>query len=148
MKDIREMVERYESIIKAYTQAEEKEDTAGMKTAREDMDALMKEVESGDVTDVSMFRLLSDAKNAGNDRIDLSLPSDYKNVKELVKQFKDYGFTEFTFSSTWSGAVETAYEFVKNGCILCGMVEINSMYKSAFSDEPEKKPAYLFKIDP
>lgn len=53
----------------------------------------------------------------------------------------------FTFSSTWSSAVETAWLFQKAGCTLAGLIEINSQHKAIMSDEYEKAHGYLFKLN-
>ena len=69
-----------------------------------------------------------------------------EEVSELVARMKDYGIEAFTFSSTWSSAVETAWLFQQAGCTLAGLVEINSQYKAFMSNEYEKVHGYLFKL--
>ena len=52
----------------------------------------------------------------------------------------------FTFSSTWSSAVETAWLFVQNGCKLEGLVQINGTCQAFMREEYERVPAYVFSI--
>lgn len=44
-----------------------------------------------------------------------------REVEPIVNTFKKYGITKFTYSSTASGAIETAMMFVKAGCALDGI---------------------------
>ena len=64
-----------------------------------------------------------------------------KGVEDLITCMRNLGFTEFTFSSTWSGAVETAWLFQKAGCILAGLVEIDGPKNF------EKAHGYLFRVN-
>ena len=73
--------------------------------------------------------------------------SAYDEVEGLVACMKKYGIEAFTFSSTWSSAVETAWLFQKAGCTLAGLIEINSQHKAFMSDEYEKAHAYLFGLN-
>ena len=70
-----------------------------------------------------------------------------EGCKALVACMKECGIEAFTFSSTWSSAVETAWLFQKAGCILAGLIEINSQHKAFMSDEYEKAHGYLFKLN-
>ena len=67
-------------------------------------------------------------------------------VSDLVQNLRDLGIEHFTFSSTWSSAVETAWLFKENGCELEGLVQINSRYTSFRKNEYEKAAAYLFRV--
>lgn len=87
------------------------------------------------------------AKDCGNEYIDLNDTIRDDAVEDLVACMKEYGIEAFTFSSTWSGAVETAWLFQKAGCTLAGLIEINSQQKAFMSDEYEKAHGYLFKLN-
>ena len=82
----------------------------------------------------------------GNDRLDLNGCIWEEDVKDLINSIRENGITEFTFSSTWSGALEVAWLFQQNGCTLAGLVEINGPQKF-FSEEHEKLHGYLFKVN-
>ena len=71
------------------------------------------------------------AKDCGNEYIDLNDTIRDDAVEGLVACMKEYGIEAFTFSSTWSSAVETAWLFQKAGCTLAGLIEINSHHKNA-----------------
>lgn len=87
------------------------------------------------------------AKDCGNEYLDLNDTIRDDEVEDLVACMKEYGIAEFTFSSTWSSAVETAWLFQKAGCTLAGLIEINSQHKAFMSDEYEKAHGYLFKLN-
>ena len=87
------------------------------------------------------------AKDCGNEYIDLNDTIRDDEVEGLVACMKKYGIEAFTFSSTWSSAVETAWLFQKAGCTLAGLIEINSQHKAFMSDEYEKVHAYLFGLN-
>lgn len=87
------------------------------------------------------------AKDCGNEYIDLNDTIRDDTVEGLVACMKEYGIEAFTFSSTWSSAVETAWLFQKAGCTLAGLIEINSPHKAFMSDDYEKVHGYLFKLN-
>lgn len=87
------------------------------------------------------------AKDCGNEYIDLNDTIRDDAVAGLVACMKKYGIEAFTFSSTWSSAVETAWLFQKAGCTLAGLIEINSQHKAFMSDDYEKVHGYLFKLN-
>ena len=69
-----------------------------------------------------------------------------KHAATLIASFREYGVEAFTFSSGWSSATESAWAFLQNGCTLAGMVEINGKHKAFGSNEYEKRPAFLFRV--
>lgn len=87
------------------------------------------------------------AKDLGNEYLDLNDTIRDDTVEDLVACMKECGIEAFTFSSTWSSAVETAWLFQKAGCSLAGLIEINSQHKAFMSDEYEKAHGYLFKLN-
>lgn len=68
-------------------------------------------------------------------------------VQSIIKTLRDNGIEKFTFSSTWSGAVKTAWLFTQNGCTLEGLTEINEGYEDFITGKMKKTPAYLFKLN-
>lgn len=91
----------------------------------------------------SLFYAWKESKDNGNDDIDFN--DIRSNPKKLVDDMRENGITRFTFSSRWSSAIETAFAFVKAGCVLVGMTEINGRYDK-FTRTQEKNPAYVFEI--
>ena len=98
-------------------------------------------------TEQRIWRAYETAKDCGNEYIDLNDAIRDEAVEGLVACMKEYGIEAFTFSSTWSSAVETAWLFQKAGCTLAGLLEINSQHKAFMSDEYEKVHCYLFKVN-
>ncbi len=98
-------------------------------------------------TEQRIWNAYETAKDCGNEYIDLNDTIRDDAVEDLVACMKEYGIEAFTFSSTWSGAVETAWLFQKAGCTLAGLIEINSQQKAFMSDEYEKAHGYLFKLN-
>lgn len=97
-------------------------------------------------TEQHIWSAYKTAKDCGNEYIDLNDTIRDDEVEGLVACMKKYGIEAFTFSSTWSSAVETAWLFQKAGCTLAGLIEINSQHKAFMSDEYEKAHGYLFKV--
>ena len=90
-----------------------------------------------------VFRIWKESKDHGNDDIDIDYP--ITNIDEIVKEMKEYGISKFTFSSGWSETIETSFAFVKAGCKLVGMTEINGRYNE-LEKRYDRKPAYVFEI--
>ena len=97
-------------------------------------------------TEQRIWSAYETAKDCGNEYLDLNDTIRDDEVEGLVACMKKYGIEAFTFSSTWSNAVETAWFFQKAGCTLAGLIEINSQHKALMSDEYEKAHGYLFKV--
>ncbi len=68
-------------------------------------------------------------------------------VESIIKTLRDNGIEKFTFSSTWSSAVKTAWLFKENGCTLEGLTEVNEGYEDFITGKMKKTPAYLFKLN-
>ena len=98
-------------------------------------------------TEKRIWSAYETAKDCGNEYLDLNDTIRDDTVEDLVACMKECGIEAFTFSSTWSSAVETAWLFQKAGCILAGLIEINSQHKAFMSDEYEKAHGYLFKLN-
>lgn len=96
----------------------------------------------------ALYRMYCEARNSGNELIDVNEPYQYNDASNLIHTFRKYRVEQFTFSSSWSGATEAAWRFAEMGCDLLGMVEINSKYSPSFGKkEREKVHAYLFKVN-
>lgn len=98
-------------------------------------------------TEQRIWSAYETTKDCGNEYLDLNDAIRDDEVEGLVACMKKYGIEAFTFSSTWSSAVETAWLFQKAGCTLAGLIEINSQHKAFMSDEYEKAHGYLFKLN-
>ncbi len=94
-----------------------------------------------------IWRAYETSMDCGNKHIDFNEPISDETVEDLIACMRDYGIEAFTYSSTWSSAVETAWLFQKTGCTPTGLIEINSPYKAFMSDEYEKAHGYLFKLN-
>lgn len=136
--------EKIQEAKKAYNAAT---DEAGKDAARALYKEATKDLEGLKDTELRIWKDYEASKDCGNEYIDIDGRVDTEKVKELISCMKDFGFEAFTFSSTWSSAVETAWLFQKAGCTLTGLIEINSHNKAFMSDEYEKAHGYLFKIN-
>lgn len=126
--------------------AELKNDQTAMEQARTDHFALEADIQAQGKPFELLYSLYAAAMKVGNEYIDLSELHEYRDAKELIDSFREYGVEAFTFSSGWSSATESAWAFLQNGCALAGMVEINGQHKAFGSDEYEKRPAFLFRV--
>ena len=84
--------------------------------------------------------------DCGNECLDIRDTVSDEKVEELVSSMRRLGFKAFTFSSSWSSAVETAWLFQEAGCTLAGLVEINGPHKDFKTKEYEKVHGYLFRL--
>ena len=91
-----------------------------------------------------MMRLYSEMKQQGNSRLDLS--GTYRKPEEVIRIFREFGVKEFTFSSTWSSAIQTSWAFTQLGCTLKGMTEVHGTKRDFQTGEYEKVPAFLFSL--
>ena len=129
-----------------YDAAELKNDQATMEQARADHFALEASIQAQGKPFELLYSLYAAAMKVGNEYIDLSELHEYRDAKELIDSFREYGVEAFTFSSGWSSAAGSAWAFLQNGCTLTGMVEINGPHKAFGSDTYEKHPAFLFRV--
>ena len=91
--------------------------------------------------------MYEEAKDCGNKYIDLNEVIWEEQVETTIKTLRENGIEHFTFSSTWSNAVETAWLFTQNGCRLEGLIEINTKYKDFRTGKNKKAHGYLFKVN-
>ena len=147
MKEFEKDYAAFEGIKADYDRAEAAKDEAGQEKARADYRAWADGIEAKGRDYADTFRIYKDSRDNGNPRLDISEPHHVRNIPELVKNLRDHGVTEFTYSSTWSSAIEASWEFLRNGCRLAGMTEVFTHCTKIFSDEHETVPAYLFRIE-
>ena len=136
---------REEELERAYEASKAAGDEAGMEKARNEYQAMKKEVlETEDADFGFAYRLYKQMKECGNKFIDLSIV--IHDEVGTLQTLRKYGFEHFTFSSGWSSAVESAWIFQQNGCRLEGLIELNSIHKDWTTGEREKVHGYLFSI--
>lgn len=139
--------ETYRGIQEAKKAYEAAADEAGQDAARilyrqatESLDGLSK-------MEMKIWNYYEAAKDCSNEYIDINDIVYDSEVETLVACMKELEIEAFTFSSTWSSAVETAWLFQKAGCTLAGLIEINNQYKAFGTDEYKKAHGYLFKVN-
>lgn len=135
-----------QELKKQYNAAKDAGNEAGMQAARDAYNLLMDGIGTVGESSVRIYRLYEEAHDCGNEYIDFNEVVWDRDVAGMVAALRENGITHFTFSSGWSGAVDTAWLFTQNGCRLEGLVEINSPHKAFGSDEYEKAHGYLFSI--
>ena len=130
MKNTFEAIFQQNEEIKArYLAAKAEKNTEAMEQARADHQTLEATIEAKGETFAMMYDLYKSARERGNEHIDISECYEYRNEAALIADFRECGIDTFTFSSSWSSAVESAWAFIQNGCTLMGMVEINAKTK-------------------
>ena len=139
--------ETYRGIQEAKNAYAAATDEAGQDAARVLYKQATAKLDNLSGTEQRIWRAYETAKDCGNEYLDINDPVSDEAVENLIASMKEHGIEAFTFSSTWSSAVETAWLFQKAGCTLAGLIEINSHYKAFMSDEYEKAHGYLFKIN-
>ena len=94
---------------------------------------------------VHIWREYENSREHGNLNLDLSEIVWDHQVPEIVACMKANGIASFTFSGTYTEAIRTAWLFQQEGCVLEGLVEINSRYTDAYGDSL-KVPALQFRV--
>ena len=139
--------ETYKQIQEAKKAYEAAADEAGQDAARVLYKKAAESLEGLSTIEQRIWRDYETSKDCGNKYLDINDTVSDEAVEDLISCMREYGIEAFTFSSTWSSAVETAWLFQKAGCSLEGLIEINSQYKAFMSDEYEKAHGYLFKVN-
>lgn len=138
--------QKHKELKTRFQTAKAANDADAMDQIRAERKALDESIEAEGAAFARTYDLYESAKDRGNEHIDISECYDYRDEGSLISSLRDFGIEAFTFSSRWSSAVESAWTFVKLGCTLMGMVEINSKTKNWDGDGYEKCHAYLFKV--
>ena len=131
----------------AFDQADLNNDEAGKTAARNAHKAFEDNLRAQGKAYCSAYRLYAEAQRRGNTLVDISEPIPANSLKDLLDTLRGNGIEEFTFSSTWSSAVEIAWFFTETGCALAGMTEINGACKNIWGDSFERVPAFLFRLN-
>ena len=146
MERIKEYYRQDTAIRAKYNDAKERNDAAGIAAAREENNQWKIRLDAEGDQFGQIYSMYADSMRKGNELIDVSGVIWDEKVPALVETFRAMGIERFTFSSTWSSAVETAWLFIQNGCTLDGMVQINGMM-DLLGEEHERRPAYLFSVN-
>ena len=93
-----------------------------------------------------LFNKYVAARDRGNEFIDFNDCPCEQDIPSLVECIRECGIDRITISSGWSGLVERMWVFVRCGCRIEGMVEINSFGKNYATGEHEKMPAFLLAV--
>ena len=138
--------ETYQTILKARDLRKNASTEEEKQKAKELYNKAQEDIESLGQDACTIYRQYEASRNSRNKLLNIYDVLYDNQVEILVKLMREYGIKEFTFSSTWSRAVEVAWLFQENGCKLEGLIEINSQYSKFGSDEFERIPAYLFRV--
>ena len=144
MEMLERFYERHEELERKFDAAEKAGDTKAMDACQDSHQDLLQEVRVEGEAFGDMMRLYSDMKKHGNSHLDLS--GTYQEPEKILKTFREFGVTEFTFSSSWSSAIRVAWAFTQMGCTLKGMTEIYGSARKIMSNEYEKVPALVFSL--
>jgi hypothetical protein len=143
-----EMLERFygrhEELERKLDAAENDGNTKAVEACQKAHQELLEEVRAEGEAFGDMMRLYSEMKQQGNSRLDLS--GTYREPEEIIRIFRDFGVKEFTFSSTWSSAIQVSWAFTQLGCTLKGMTEVHGTKRDFQTGEYEKVPAFLFSL--
>jgi predicted CopG family antitoxin len=113
-------------------------DAQTMEACRDAYQELVKEVRAEGEDFGNMMRLYSDMKKHGNSLLDLS--GTYQEPEKILKVFREFGVKEFTFSSTWSSAIQVAWAIYPAGLQLKGMTEIYGSGQEIHEQRIRKSP--------
>lgn len=136
--DLENEYNKFLNIKKEFKDATNSGDDNSLIAIEQKQEDFMSNISSYGKEHVRVYNLYKMAKEMGNSRIDISQPHETRDIPLLLQTFRECRISEFTFSSTWSDAINDCWEFIQNGCILTGMTEIFT--------RDGKIPAYIFKI--
>ena len=140
MKKYAELYDEMKALKAQYRAGEKTEVVEALKA---EYNELMAEVKTCPAGACKAWRFYEKARRNGNLRPDVDDILWDEEVPAFVDALRAGGCESFTFSSTWSGAVQTAYLLTQLGCKLEGLILIND---DVVYGEPAKKPAYLFSL--
>lgn len=139
MNRFEEFYNRQQELSKAYKATPTQETAEYCKT---EMDAIWKEITSKGIAFTAIFNYYADSLSNGNKYLDIGRDVIWeKDVPAFLSVMRMEGIKHFTFSSSWSSAIEIAWRFQQHGCTLEGLTEV---YKNK---EENKSPALLFTIN-
>ena len=139
MNRFEEFYNRQQELSKAYKATPTQETAEYCKT---EMDAIWKEITSKGIAFTAIFNYYADSLSNGNKYLDIGRDVIWeKDVPAFLSVMRMEGIKQFTFSSSWSSAIEIAWRFQQHGCTLEGLTEV---YKNK---EENKSPALLFTIN-
>ena len=144
MEMLERFYERHEELERKFDAAEKAGDTKAMDACQDSHQDLLQEVRVEGEAFGDMMRLYSEMKQQGNSRIDLS--GIYRKPEEVIRIFREFGVAEFTFSSTWSSAIQVSWAFTQMGCTLKGMTEVHGSKRDFQKKKKKKVPAFLFSL--
>ena len=108
--------------------------------------AVWKEVEELGFFACRLFTEYDLSRNCGNEILDITTGIWDRDVAETVAVMRENGIERFAFSTCVSRAVETAWLFQKNGCILEGLIEINGHRGEHGCNQRRKAHGLLFRV--
>ncbi len=141
-----EIYAREQALRAQYREARKGNDEAAMRQVRSDHEVLEGQIQEAGQAYARLYRLYASAMERGNAYIDLAEAHDYCDEEALISDMRAYGIANFTLSSGWSSAIESAWRFTQNGCTLEGMIEINGSCRDFTTDAYEKCGALLFHV--
>lgn len=135
-----------QEIKQVYDKAYREKDEQVMDACRKQMRTLRQAQEAKGKTYIMVYRLYEEMKECGNDRIDLggSITLWDDKIPETLEALKEFGITEFTYSSTATDAINQAMIFQRLGCKLEGLVTIKKWTQDFHTREYETTAALAF----
>ena len=139
MNKYKEFYNKQQELSKAYKATPTQETAEYCKT---EIDTIWKEITSNGIAFTAIFNYYADSLSNGNKYLDIGRDVSWeKDVPAFLSVMRMEGIKQFTFSSSWSSAIEIAWCFQQHGCTLEGLTEV---YKNK---EENKSPALLFTIN-
>ena len=143
------MNNKFEDFYKAEMELRERYDNATTNEERGQLRAeyrkLYRDVHNEGESFEMVYHRYADMRKRNNSYIDVDNLNDTRCVPELINAFREHGIQYFSFSSPWSSTNETAWELIKNGCAIIGMVELNGKHHKAFTEEREITHGFLIR---
>lgn len=141
-------LEDYKGILVYEEQVKARRDAAGKQKVIKAMAGLQSQVSKEGAGFELLFWACAEAIQLGNPYPEAAHWLDAEQQALFVSACRQYGVDQFVYASAYSHAIEDAWIFLQNGCVLEGMVEINDSYKAPWEDVFQVKHGLLFRVLP
>ena len=131
-------------IEKAFKEAVDKGNRVAIKKAVEAQNFLRKEIQSEGEIFTAIYLEYKRARDNGNE--ELNFRHNVKKAGEYLECLKKNGIERFTFSESFGGNLDGAWEWQEAGCRVIGLTKIQGE-KIPFSEEHKKMAALIFTIE-
>ena len=133
-------------LIAKLEEAEKSNDADRMNAVKNEMKKWVESMNEKGSSYARIYEYYQASRDKGNLNIDFNNTWGFDDEAELVKELRNLGVKQFTFSDRNTRAIEIAYAFQQAGCKLEGIIEIRNREYHLPGEEISTVPAMLFTV--